>query len=153
MVGCLSIDLRKNNFFYLDANVFIFASINKDLIGENARRLLSLLERDLVFGITSSITVDEVVWNCQKFSGREDALEAGFSLFYLKNLKIVDYSSAIAFDFLKRMKEYSLSPRDAIHYSTMLSLNIPTIISEDKDFDKAAGIKRIGIEKAIKELD
>ena len=41
------------------------------------------------------------------------------------------------------MKSYeSLKPRDAIHLSAALSVNVSTIVSDDSDFDDVKEIKR-----------
>ena len=41
------------------------------------------------------------------------------------------------------IKEYSIRPSDAFHVAVMKTRNIPNIASEDKEFDKVEGIKRL----------
>ncbi len=43
----------------------------------------------------------------------------------------------------KLMTEYNLKPSDALHVGAMISNNITTIISEDKEFDRVKMIKRL----------
>jgi predicted nucleic acid-binding protein len=41
------------------------------------------------------------------------------------------------------MEKYDLSPRDAFHISIMKEGKIASIVSDDEDFDKVEGVKRI----------
>ena len=44
------------------------------------------------------------------------------------------------------IKEYSIKPSDAFHIAVMKTHNISTIASEDREFDKIGGIKRVWLE-------
>ncbi|MEK6973865.1 MAG: type II toxin-antitoxin system VapC family toxin [Nanoarchaeota archaeon] len=41
------------------------------------------------------------------------------------------------------IEKYGLKPRDAFHLAIMENFNIKEIVSDDSDFDKIKGIKRI----------
>jgi len=43
------------------------------------------------------------------------------------------------------MRKYSVKPSDAFHIAVMLNNSINVILSEDKELDKVAEIKRIWI--------
>ncbi|HDM24103.1 PIN domain nuclease [archaeon] len=43
----------------------------------------------------------------------------------------------------KLMTEYDLKPSDALHISAMISSNITTIVSEDREFDRVKTIRRL----------
>jgi predicted nucleic acid-binding protein len=45
----------------------------------------------------------------------------------------------------KYLLKYGLKPSDAIHLATMEKAGISNIVSEDREFDKVRGIKRIWI--------
>ena len=51
---------------YLDANVFIYAAINTQEIGEKARTLLQKIQQGDQQGATSALTFDEVFWSIKK---------------------------------------------------------------------------------------
>ena len=46
-------------------------------------------------------------------------------------------------------KKTTLDPRDAIHIASMKELGLSFIVSEDNDFDKVDGIKRVNVSKCI----
>jgi len=122
---------------YLDANVFILAALSNEGRGRAAARIL----RETINGtpaVTSTITIDEVLWTIWKQTGeRKTALQQAGRLFHLTNLSIAPLTSELSRLSLQLLElNPSLKPRDAIHYATALSLGIKTIVSDDSDFDK-----------------
>jgi predicted nucleic acid-binding protein len=61
--------------FYLDSNVFIFAEVSREKIGEDARRVIRNLEK--FTGVISSLIVDEVVWVIKKEIDYPSAITVG----------------------------------------------------------------------------
>ena len=51
---------------YLDANVFIYATINTEELGEKARFLLGKIQQGEEKAETSALTFDEVFWASKK---------------------------------------------------------------------------------------
>ena len=72
--------------FYLDSNVFIFAEISREEIGEDARKAVRNLEK--FTGIVSPLIIDEVVWVIKKEVDYPSAITVGKKMFELP-LKIV----------------------------------------------------------------
>jgi|YelNatPaOPRAMG01_1025707.scaffolds.fasta_scaffold38897_3 predicted nucleic acid-binding protein len=61
--------------FYLDSNVFIFAEVSREKIGEDARRVIRNLGK--FTGVISSLIVDEVVWVIEKEIDYPSAITVG----------------------------------------------------------------------------
>lgn len=128
---------------YLDANIFICAALDQGKRGEISRRILAkLIKGDPA--VTSSLTIDEVVWVMLKETkDRERAIRQGLRILEFPNLKIVSVNSADVYSALKFMKKYpTLKPRDAIHLSVSLNAGIFRIVSDDSDFDDVKEIER-----------
>ena len=62
-------------------------------------------------------------------------------LISFSNLIVTEVKTEFTFSALKYMEKYHLLPRDAMHLSTMLSLEIKNIATTDEDFAKVDGIK------------
>ncbi len=133
---------------YIDANCFIYASLNKDELSKNAMEMLEKV-RDGFYekAYTSTLTIDEFLWRVQKEVGRELASEGASIFFNLENLEVISIDTQIALKALKIYKNEGLDPRDAIHLAAMQSKNVKTLISSDSDFDGIEGIKRIDFTK------
>ena len=133
---------------YLDANVFVLAVENDDILGEKARILLKNIQENKQRAATSALTFDEVVWKVFKLKDLEYALIAAQDFIEMPNLIFLDVNATIISKSLDLMRLYKLYPRDAIHAASALNNNIYEIISEDKDFDRIKELKR----RSIKEL-
>jgi len=127
---------------YLDANFFIFSNFDQTSRGENARRL----QEKIIAGskaTTCALTLDEVMWVMIK-NKREKALrETIEDIYAMPNLVVSDVSASIPLDALALMDLFHLKPRDAFHAAVMKSNGITEIASDDPDFDRVKGIKRI----------
>ena len=135
--------------FYLDSNVFIFAEISREEIGDIARGVLRKLEK--FTGMISPLVIDEIVWSIKKEIDYQTAINVGEKLFELP-LKIVSINPETVFNALKFMRKYRIKPRDCIHISCMLENNVQTIVTEDPDFKKVKEIKTLTISQFAKEL-
>lgn len=63
--------------FYLDSNVFIYAALNQEDIGDRARSLLKEVQEGKQPASTSALTFDELVWAVKKHRDLEEAVIAG----------------------------------------------------------------------------
>ncbi len=127
---------------YLNANVFIYAALYSGKKADHAREIL----KEMVEGkgaITSTLTIDEVVWVVWKESNREKAIKEGVRLLELPNLKVLSVDVGDTYLALNLMNKYQkLNPRDAIHLAVSLRAGVYRIISDDSDFDEVGEIVR-----------
>jgi predicted nucleic acid-binding protein len=72
---------------YLDSNVFIYAALSVDEIGERARALLRKVQRGEEQASSSMLTFDELVWAVKKYRSIEDAINAGEAFLNFPNMK------------------------------------------------------------------
>lgn len=132
---------------YIDSNVIIYATLNKDKIGDKAREIISKIKNGYYKAYTSVLTIDELLWNAKKEIGREKSADIAKDFLSLINLECLDANKEIILSSIEIYKNEKLDPRDAIHLASMRVKNIKTIISSDSDFDKIKGIKRIDFSK------
>lgn len=133
---------------YIDANCFIYSSVNKEYIGLKAKELLEQVKSgEYGKAYTSTLTIDEFLWRVQKEVGKELAAEGTSIFFNLQNLELININSFVISQAIEIYKKEKLDPRDAIHLAAMKSKNIKIIISSDPDFNKIKGIKRIDFAK------
>ncbi len=129
---------------YLDANVFIFSVLNDGEKGERARSIIYDISTGKESGVTSTLTIDEVVWILWKQIGREAAIKKTMEIFETQNIGIISITPEISFKSLLLMLKYThLKPRDSIHASACLSSGVFTIASDDPDFDSIKELTRI----------
>lgn len=128
---------------YLDANFFIFALLDKTKKGENARKL----QRDIINGmhnaVTSSLSLDEIMWVLIKNNKAHLLRTAVSGIYSTPNLEIKGVSASvppIALDFIEK---HNLKPRDAFHLAIMKEQNIKEIATDDSDFKKVEWVKVI----------
>jgi hypothetical protein len=126
---------------YLDANVFIYAAINTQEIGNKARTLLQKIQQGDQQAATSVLTFDEVFWSIKKRKP-ELAQETSFALLNFPNLEIIPADRKLALSALRLIKEYHLAPRDALHAATAIASKANCIVSTDAHFDKIKELTR-----------
>ncbi len=126
---------------YLDSNVFIYAAMNTEELGERARALLLEIQLGKEKGETSALTFDEVYWAVKKHSS-EAALEACQAMLNFPNLEILAADRELALSAMQIIEEHSLAPRDAIHAATAIAGRADFIISTDAHFDEIRELKR-----------
>ena len=127
--------------FYLDANVFIYSTINTQELGEKARAILQNIQQGEETAITSALTYDEVFWAIKKYS-LELAFEACEALLNFPNLEIIPADRELALSALQLIREYHLAPRDALHAATAIAEKADYIVSTDSHFDRLKELKR-----------
>ena len=132
---------------YLDSNVFILPALYSGKTPENAKKVLLDMVGGKLRGLTSSLTIDEVVCVLFKKTGdRGLAIDQGERVFSLANLQVVSVDPQSVLRGLGLMKTHpNLKPRDAIHAGVCLNKNLSTIYSDDPDFDPIPNITRIPI--------
>ncbi len=131
--------------FYVDANVFILPQIYEESIDEvrKAKEYLIKLANGEIEGCTSTLTWDEIVYIIGKLVGKNESQVAGRKFLSFPNLKIVTIDLEILLKAQELIENFNVKPRDAIHASCALKFCNGKMISNDSDFDKIAGIKRI----------
>ncbi|MHB1493594.1 MAG: type II toxin-antitoxin system VapC family toxin [Thermoplasmataceae archaeon] len=130
---------------YIDSNVFIYAVLNTEFIGNEARSILSQVQKGQIKASTSALTFDELIWIIKKERSRNDSLLAGEAFLNMSGLKLVEVNTNVLAGAIAIMKKYSLDPRDSIHAASAIIEKAEVMISEDKDFDKIREIKRRSI--------
>jgi len=135
--------------YYLDANVFLYATLDKGKLGITAANLITAVEKGKAKAAISALVVDEVIWVLLKERDRATAVRMGKAIFELANLEVIPLTEEIMFNSLSLMEKTNLSPRDSAHVATMKSKNISRIISQDKHFDSIENIERIDL-KSLK---
>jgi predicted nucleic acid-binding protein len=126
---------------YLDANVFIFASLSTKDYGNKAESLLDKVQRGEEKAKTSALTFDEVFWEVRRNRGLEKALQAGEAMLNYPNLDIIPADREIVLFAIHIIKEFNLAPRDAIHAATALAEKVDCIVSTDRHFEKVKGLQ------------
>ncbi|MBI4015170.1 MAG: type II toxin-antitoxin system VapC family toxin [Candidatus Aenigmarchaeota archaeon] len=135
--------------YYLDSNLFIYARLDKGNIGERAREIFKLLEENKISAITSSLTLDEVIFVLKRHLDYASAINYGESIFKIFNLNIVPVSGediAFSFDFMRK----GMEPRDAIHAAVSINHGVYAIVSNGMDFKKLKDINCLSFAELLK---
>lgn len=127
---------------YLDANVFVFANLNTQGVGDAARSLLKDVQTGKVEAATSTLSFDELTWAVKKNRSPEDSVVAGEAFLNMPRLKLVEVDADLLAGALKVMREYSLDPRDSIHAASAMKEGASVIVSTDKHFEKVRELRR-----------
>ena len=126
---------------YLDANVFVFASLSTKDYGNKAESLLDKVQRGEEKAKTSALTFDEVFWEVKRNRGLEKALETGEAMLNYPNLDIIPVDREIVLSAIRVIRECYIAPRDAIHAATALAEKVDCIVSTDRHFEKVKGLQ------------
>lgn len=137
---------------YLDANLFILPIISNSSRASRMKEVLSKIEEGELSGVTSSLTLDKVVWIVWHEIDRQTGTEAGRDVMKLPNLRLVPPDRRILSTALNQMEEQGLKPRGAIHSATMKERGLDTMLSDDSDFDRIDWISRPQVIEFLKEL-
>jgi len=136
---------------YLDANVFVFAALGKDALGDASRHILANLRE--IDAKTCCLTIDELAWVVLKRVDNVTAVRACRAVLSLRDLDVVSIEYGDMWKTVELMETFGLRPRDAVHLAIMKRLGEKTITTEDTHFDiKNFGVKRISIEKFAKSV-
>jgi predicted nucleic acid-binding protein len=127
---------------YLDANTFIYASLNQKALGEKSRSILSEVQEGKISAASSALSFDEIIWAVKKQRGESDGIAAGQAMINMSGLNLLDVNSVVLSSAIALIKKYHLNPRDSIHAASAIDARAEFIVSEDPDFDGLAEIKR-----------
>ena len=130
---------------YLDANTFIYASLNRKDLGEKSRSILSEVQGGKIAASSSALSFDELVWSVKKQRGETEGIVAGQAMLNMSGLTILDVNRIILGSAGSLMKRYHLNPRDSIHAASAIGSGAEFIVSEDPDFDALLEIRRKSI--------
>ena len=133
---------------YIDSNIFIFASTDKGKLGQNCREIIGLINEQKIACAASFLVIDEVMWILKKNVGRADAIKITKAVLSMP-IKWVEVDKSVIIKMIDIFEKTTLDPRDAIHIASMKELGLSVIVSEDNDFGKVDGIKRVGASKCI----
>jgi predicted nucleic acid-binding protein len=132
---------REPAVLYLDANVFIYAAINTEELGEKSAALLKKIQLGKEKAETSALTYDEVFWAVKKHDLKL-AFEACEALLNFPNLEIIPADRELASSALQLIRECHLDTRDALHAATALREKADYVVSTDPHFDRVKQLKR-----------
>ena len=124
---------------FLDANFLVYLNLSHEEVVDH---YLRLLRSEALF--TDPLVLDEVIYVSKKKYGVNYCDTICFLdeivLPYVTVLPatVKDYERA-----REIMLKHSLKPSDAFHVAVMLNNSIPTVLSEDGEFDKVKGIRRV----------
>jgi len=128
---------------YIDSALPIHAICDRGKVGEWARVVFGEIQKGELLACTSFLTFDEVFYKVRKMAGEAAALESGEALLMTPNLRFIPVDDKVVWRALEMMKAQPLLPRDAIHAGTALLSDAQTVYSEDRDFDRIKGLRRI----------
>ena len=96
---------------YLDSNVFIYANLQTGREGDWCRDLLRRVAQGREEGLTSALTLDEVVYQIREERGLEASVEAGRALLEMAHLLVAALSEAATCEAQRRAKSRALDAR------------------------------------------
>ena len=132
--------------YYIDSNVFLYPVLYNELEeSETAKKILLQIENKDIQAYTSTLTWDEVSYVTERLLGKTDAIEIGKKFINFPFLRFIPVDDEIMRRSQAIREKYHLKPRDSIHLSSAIERNIPTIITDDKDFDGIKEIKRMPV--------
>ena len=126
---------------FLDANFLIYLNSG---VSEVKEYYIKLLTYESLF--LDPLVIDEVIYVSKKKYGVKycDTIEF-LDEIVLKYLTVLPITTKEYERAKEIMRKYSVKPSDAFHIAVMLNNSINVILSEDKELDKVAEIKRIWI--------
>ena len=130
---------------YVDAHVFIFALLfTDDERAQEATRILRKIAEGELVGVTSALTVNEVVWKVlREKKDRKIAVQAGLKILQFPNMRIANADEESMRKMLEIMMKNELKPRDAVHCAAAYAYDCSAIVSDNADFDRIKEMKRI----------
>jgi predicted nucleic acid-binding protein len=122
---------------FVDTNVFAYAAIDSTAVGDRARKKFLTLK-----GTTSPLVIDEFLWILR---GKHAHLREPFinDIQQNTNIRFLAIHPSACFEAFALIRKHNLKPRDALHVAVMLANNETEILSNDPDFDRVPGLKRI----------
>lgn len=128
---------------FLDTNIPIYAAGKESEYKKVCLKVLEAIGREEVEGLTSTEVFQEILY---RFWYLKD-IENGWQIF--DNFrKVISQVLAVTEEDISKARELSekyrnIKPRDLLHVAVMVTNQIESIISVDKDFDAISEINRI----------
>ncbi len=127
---------------FVDTNVFAYALLDRGAKGDACREFLDIIAKGKI-ACTSALVLDELMWVLMKNSAAKDFSAVIANICSMPNLEVFAVSGITAVEASKMIAEFRLKPRDAMHVAAMRENGIIEIASDDKDFERVSGIRRI----------
>jgi predicted nucleic acid-binding protein len=127
---------------YLDSNVFVYACLSSDDIGDRSRALLRRVETGGLEASTSALSFDELTGAVKKHRGIDQALAAGEAFISMPRLNLVSTDEEVLRTALDLMKRYAFDPRDSIHAASAIQCKADSLLSTDEHFDRLKELPR-----------
>lgn len=127
--------------FFIDTNVFVYAVAEDSPYQVATAEIMEALGAGRATAAATSVTVIEELWHQElrgRIPGLDDAAESVFTLMH-PVLAVTEEIVAAAFE----LKVRGLSANDRIHVATCHAYGIDTILTADKAFDAAPGLRRV----------
>lgn len=134
---------------YLDSNVFVFAALSKDELGNAARHILANLSK--INARTCCLTIDELAWAILRRGDIQIAVENCRAVLALRDIDVLPVEPSDMWDMTREMEVFNLRPRDALHLAVMRRVRESSIVSEDEHFGRT-DVKRIPIKTFAKSI-
>jgi predicted nucleic acid-binding protein len=121
--------------------VFFYSKIMDREYGASCAEVLRKVEDDRIHAATSTLVILEVANALRKFGLMKQVKEVVDSIFSLQLLMLEMTSSDVrnASEISQRL---NVSPYDCVHVAVMKRMEIRTIISADKEYDRITDIRR-----------
>ncbi|MFH1307134.1 MAG: type II toxin-antitoxin system VapC family toxin [Candidatus Micrarchaeota archaeon] len=127
---------------FIDTNIFVGAYCSFDKKGGKCRNFLRCIESGEQNSSTSVLVLDETLKTLSNLSGEKRAISAVNKILEISNLEVFAVDKEDFENCLEYFKQ-SMDVHDSLHLAVMKKNGIKAILSYDKDFDLAKGIKRI----------
>jgi len=126
----------------LDTNIIIFHILNDRKFGKRSSEIIEKIENgEAIFAPLP--VLKEVMFNLLAHGKKlSDIIEILF-LFHRENIKIAEDDFTVFIQGIEIANKCGIDPTDGVIASLMLKNGVTEIYSNDADFDKIPGIKRI----------
>lgn len=125
--------------FFVDANVFIYAAVASEYRDSCLETLDSIASGDAK-GRTSTAVLEEV-WHLE-LSGRAGNLDGLAARAYTLMTPLLPVDDR-AFRLALELDASGLGANDRLHVGTCLAQGLDTLLSADRAFDGAGGVRRV----------
>ena len=126
----------------LDTNVILFHTLKDSKLGKKASEIIGKIDKGEEILIPLPVFKETMFALLKRGKNLHEILEI-FAPFQKDNVKIVEDNFNIFIQGLEIADKYKIGPTDGVIASTMLEHGVTEIYSNDPDFEKVPGIKRI----------
>lgn len=126
----------------LDTNVILFHTLKDSKFEKRASEIIEKIDKGEEIFIPLPVLKETLFALLKRGKNLREILEI-FAPFQKDNVKVIEDDFHIFIHGLEIADKYKIGPTDGVIASTMLKHGISEIYSNDPDFDKVPGIKRI----------